>query len=450
MIQLRFETEGCQTFLPEVPATAQKQLDNAYEQLVSRSGAGNDFLGWLDLPEAAGSSEIADVKRVAERLRQQSEVVVVIGIGGSYLGARAVIEALQSHFRALEPNANAPLVVFAGNNISEDYLFDLQNILDKKEYSLIVISKSGTTTEPAIAFRILKQHCEKKYGKEEAKKRIVAITDRQRGALKQLATQEGYDTFVIPDNVGGRYSVLTPVGLLPIAAAGYDIDALLEGAHRMHELLLADKSLEGNPALHYAVMRNLLYHNNKRVELMVAYEPRLFYLIEWYKQLFGESEGKENRGIFPAGCIFSTDLHSLGQYVQEGQRMLFETVISVENANHELRIPMEGEDLDQLNYIAGKRISEVNHKAELGTMLAHVDGGVPVIRIVIPEVSAYVLGQLIYFFEMGCALSGYMLEVNPFDQPGVEAYKKNMFALLGKKGYEAQTEALNKRLRAES
>ena len=433
MIQLRFETEGCQTFLPEVPATAQKQMDNAYEQLVSRSGAGNDFLGWLDLPEATGSSEIADVKRVAERLRQQSEVVVVIGIGGSYLGARAVIEALQSHFRALEPNANAPLVVFAGNNISEDYLFDLQNILDKKEYSLIVISKSGTTTEPAIAFRILKQHCEKKYGKEEAKKRIVAITDRQRGALKQLATQEGYNTFVIPDNVGGRYSVLTPVGLLPIAAAGYDIDALLEGAHQMHELLLADKSLEGNPALHYAVMRNLLYHNNKRVELMVAYEPRLFYLIEWYKQLFGESEGKENRGIFPAGCIFSTDLHSLGQYVQEGQRMLFETVISVEKSHHTLNIPYDEQDIDGLNYLHQMDMQKVNHAAETGTRAAHISGGVPNLRIVIPTINENTLGELILFFEFACAIGGYMLKINPFDQPGVEAYKKNMFRLLGKK-----------------
>ena len=433
MIQLRFETEGCQTFLPEVPATAQKQMDNAYEQLVSRSGAGNDFLGWLDLPEATGSSEIADVKRVAERLRQQSEVVVVIGIGGSYLGARAVIEALQSHFRALEPNANAPLVVFAGNNISEDYLFDLQNIVDKKEYSLIVISKSGTTTEPAIAFRILKQHCEKKYGKEEAKKRIVAITDRQRGALKQLATQEGYNTFVIPDNVGGRYSVLTPVGLLPIAAAGYDIDALLEGAHQMHELLLADKSLEGNPALHYAVMRNLLYHNNKRVELMVAYEPRLFYLIEWYKQLFGESEGKENRGIFPAGCIFSTDLHSLGQYVQEGQRMLFETVISVEKSHHTLNIPYDEQDIDGLNYLHQMDMQKVNHAAETGTRAAHISGGVPNLRIVIPTINENTLGELILFFEFACAIGGYMLKINPFDQPGVEAYKKNMFRLLGKK-----------------
>ena len=433
MIQLRFETEGCQTFLTEVPATAQKQMDNAYEQLVSRSGAGNDFLGWIDLPEATGSSEIADVKRVAERLRQQSEVVVVIGIGGSYLGARAVIEALQSHFRALEPNANAPLVMFAGNNISEDYLFDLQNILDKKEYSLIVISKSGTTTEPAIAFRILKQHCEKKYGKDEAKKRIVAITDRQRGALKQLATQEGYDTFVIPDNVGGRYSVLTPVGLLPIAAAGYDIDALLEGAHRMRELLLADKSLEGNPALHYAVMRNLLYHNNKRVELMVAYEPRLYYLVEWYKQLFGESEGKENRGIFPAGCIFSTDLHSLGQYVQEGQRMLFETVISVEKSHHTLNIPYDEQDIDGLNYLHQMDMQRVNHAAENGTRAAHISGGVPNLRIVIPTINESTLGELIFFFEFACAIGGYMLKINPFDQPGVEAYKKNMFRLLGKK-----------------
>ena len=275
MIQTRFETEGCRTFLPEVPEAVHNRLNDAYLQLINRNGAGNDFLGWLDLPEAAGSSEIGDVKRVAARLKELSQVVVVIGIGGSYLGARAIIEALQPHFSDLNPSPTAPTVLFAGNNISEDYLSDLQNILDKKEYSLIVISKSGTTTEPAIAFRILKQHCEKKYGKEGAKKRIVAITDRQRGALKQLATQEGYDTFVIPDNVGGRYSVLTPVGLLPIAVAGYDIDALLEGAHRMHELLLADKTLQGNPAMHYALIRNLLYCTGKRVELMLAYEPHL-------------------------------------------------------------------------------------------------------------------------------------------------------------------------------
>lgn len=433
MIQTRFETEGCQTFLPEVPEAVHNRLNEAYLQLINRNGAGNDFLGWLDLPEAAGSREIEDVKRVAARLKELSQVVVVIGIGGSYLGARAIIEALQPHFSDLNPSPTAPTVLFAGNNISEDYLSDLQNILDKKEYSLIVISKSGTTTEPAIAFRILKQHCEKKYGKEEAKKRIVAITDRQRGALKQLATQEGYDTFVIPDNVGGRYSVLTPVGLLPIAVAGYDIDALLEGAHRMHELLLADKTLQGNPAMHYALIRNLLYCNGKRVELMVAYEPRLYYLIEWYKQLFGESEGKENRGIFPAGCIFSTDLHSLGQYVQEGQRMLFETVISVEKSHHTLPIPFDEQDTDGLNYLQKKSITEVNHAAETGTRAAHIAGGVPNLRIVIPEINELTLGELVFFFEFACAIGGYLLKINPFDQPGVEAYKKNMFRLLGKK-----------------
>lgn len=389
-------------------------------------------MGWLNLPEEIAPAEVNAVKEVAARLRQQSEVVVVIGIGGSYLGARAVIEALQHHFRALEQNANAPLVLFAGNNMSEDYLFDLQSVLDKKDYSIIVISKSGTTTEPAIAFRIFKEHCEKKYGKADARKRIVAVTDRQRGALKQLATQEGYDTFVIPDNVGGRYSVLTPVGLLPIAVAGYDIDALLNGARQMRQQLYASNSAKENPALQYAALRNYLYNNGKKMELMVAYEPRLYYFIEWYKQLFGESEGKENKGVFPAGCIFSTDLHSLGQYVQEGERMLFETVISVETARHTLPIPFDEQNTDGLNYLQMRKIQDINQIAELGTRMAHIDGGVPNMRIVIPEISENTLGEMIYFFEFACAIGGYLLKINPFNQPGVEAYKKNMFKLLGK------------------
>ena len=387
---------------------------------------------------------VADIENTARELRKKSDLFVVVGIGGSYLGARAVIEALQNHFAPL--TGEKPLIVYAGHNMSEDYLHELMAVLDRKDYSLAVISKSGTTTEPAIAFRILKQHIINKYGEQEAASRIVAITDKAKGALKQLANVKGYKTYIVPDDVGGRFSVLTPVGLLPIAMAGIDIRQLLAGAVEIEKLCKSNPTLNGNMVSEYAVVRDLLYRMGKTNEIMVNYEPRLVYFSEWWKQLFGESHGKDGKGIFPASVTFSTDLHSMGQYLQDGIRNLFETVISVENSNHELRIPFENEDLDQLNYIAGKRISEVNHKAELGTMLAHVDGGVPVMRIVIPEVSAFELGQLIYFFEMACALSGYMLEVNPFDQPGVEAYKKNMFALLGKKGYEAQTEALNKRL----
>ena len=422
----------------------ESQVASTYNTIYNRTGAGNDFLGWVNLPSEIDESLIADIEKTASELRKKSDLFVVIGIGGSYLGARAVIEALQNHFAPL--SGEKPLVVYAGHNMSEDYLSELMAILDKKDYSMAVISKSGTTTEPAIAFRILKQHIIKKYGEAEAASRIVAITDKARGALKQLANVKGYKTYIVPDDVGGRFSVLTPVGLLPIAMAGIDIRQLIAGAIDMEKLCKSNPTLNGNIVSEYAVVRDILYRMGKTNEIMVNYEPRLVYFSEWWKQLYGESHGKEHKGIFPASVTFSTDLHSMGQYIQDGIRNLFETVISVENSDHELRIPMENEDLDQLNYIAGKRISEVNHKAELGTMLAHVDGGVPVMRIVLPEISAYVLGQLIYFFEMGCALSGYMLEVNPFDQPGVEAYKKNMFALLGKKGYEAQTEALNKRL----
>lgn len=430
---MKFDFEGAQNFLPaDLFQQAESKLQNAYSQLVNQNGAGNDFLGWLHLPAEINADELSSVKAVATRLQQQSDIVVVIGIGGSYLGARAVIEALQSHFRSLETDNKHPLILFAGNNMSEDYLFDLQQLLDKKDYSVIVISKSGTTTEPAIAFRLFREHCEKKYGKAEAKRRIVAITDRQRGALKKLADQEGYDSFVIPDNVGGRYSVLTPVGLLPIAVAGFDIDALLNGARRMRENLLTQKCVEDNVAMQYAIIRNYLYLNGKTVELMVAYEPRLYYFIEWYKQLFGESEGKENKGIFPAGCIFSTDLHSLGQYVQEGERMLLETVISVEQSQHTLPIPFDAQNTDGLNYLQQKKIQDINLTAEQGTRMAHIDGGVPNLRIAIDKINENNLGELIYFFEFSCALGGYMLNINPFNQPGVEAYKKNMFRLLGK------------------
>ena len=414
-----------------------------YETVYQKTGAGNDFLGWVNLPSEIDENLLADIEKTANELRSKSEIFVVIGIGGSYLGARAVIEALQNHFASL--TGEKPLVVYAGHNMSEDYLHDLIAILNKKDYSMAVISKSGTTTEPAIAFRILKQHIINKYGEQEAASRIVAITDKARGALKQLANVKGYKTYIVPDDVGGRFSVLTPVGLLPIAVAGIDIRALVKGAIEMEKQCKANPTKD-NLISQYAVVRQALYAQGLTNEIMVNYEPRLVYFSEWWKQLYGESHGKQHKGIFPASVTFSTDLHSMGQYIQDGLRNLFETVISVENCNHELCIPMESDDLDQLNYIAGKRISEVNHKAELGTVLAHEDGGVPNIRIVIPEVSAKVLGELIYFFEMACAVSGYMLDVNPFDQPGVEAYKKNMFALLGKKGFEEQTAALNKRL----
>lgn len=427
----------------ELEKSAENGISKTYETIFNKNGAGNDFLGWVNLPSEISDEMLSDIEQTAKSLREKSDLFVVIGIGGSYLGARAVIEALQNHFAPLADQK--PLVVYAGHNMSEDYLSELLAVLDKKDYSLAVISKSGTTTEPAIAFRILKQHLINKYGEQEAASRIVAITDKAKGALKQLANVKGYKTYIVPDDVGGRFSVLTPVGLLPIAVAGIDIRQLVKGAVEMEKMCKANPTMD-NPVSEYAVVRHVMYEMGLTNEIMVNYEPRLVYFSEWWKQLFGESHGKNHKGIFPASVTFSTDLHSMGQYIQDGLRNLFETVISVENSNHELRIPNENEDLDQLNYIAGKRISEVNHKAELGTVLAHEDGGVPNIRIVVPEISAKVLGELIYFFEMSCALSGYMLEVNPFDQPGVEAYKKNMFALLGKKGFEEKTEALNKRL----
>jgi glucose-6-phosphate isomerase len=362
------------------------------------------------------------------------------------LGARAVIEALSPQFNLLKKKQGNPIVLFAGFNISEDYHHELLKVLDEKDYTMIVISKSGTTTEPAIAFRLLRRHMEQKYGVEEARKRIVAITDKSKGALKQLADEEGYETFVVPDDVGGRFSVLTPVGLLPIAVAGINIRALLDGARYMETFVKKDYSIEKNPVSAYAAVRNVLYKKEKFVEILVNYMPRLYYLTEWWKQLYGESEGKEGKGIFPAGVNFTADLHSMGQYLQEGMRIMFETVISVERPKTELRVPEDEANLDNLNYLAGKRIHEVNEKAELATKLAHVDGGVPNLVIKVPEIKEEYLGELIYFFEMACAVSGYILGVNPFDQPGVEAYKKNMFALLGKPGFEKQAEALKKRV----
>ncbi len=414
---------------------------NGLAKLTDGTGAGNDFLGWVKLPEEITLSLLDDINATAASLRENCEVVVAIGIGGSYLGAKAVIEALGNSFAAYKHQGTQ--VLFAGQNIGEDYLAELQEYLADKKFGIIVISKSGTTTEPAIAFRILKEQLEKQLGTEEARKRIVAITDEHRGALRTLANTEGYKTYVIPDNVGGRFSVLTPVGLLPIAVAGYDIQALVNGAVEMEKATLngSDKS-----ALTYAMTRNALYNNGKKIEILVNYNPKLHFLAEWWKQLYGESEGKDNKGIFPAAVDNTTDLHSMGQWIQEGERTIFETVISVENSQRELRIPFDEANLDGLNYIAGKRIDEVNKMAELGTRLAHIDGGVPNIRIVIPAIEASVLGQLIYFFEAACGISGYILDVNPFNQPGVEAYKRNMFALLKKPGYEKETEAIQKKL----
>lgn len=426
-----------------------EEINRHFESIRSKTGKGNDFLGWVDLPELSGDDLLSSIEDSAYTLAACSEIIIVTGIGGSYLGARAVIDALNHQFASLLSGRKSPLILYAGHNIGEDYLTELLDILDQRDYSIIVISKSGTTTEPAIAFRILKNHLEGKYGKEEAASRIIAITDKEKGALKELADKEGYPTFVVPDDVGGRYSVLTPVGLLPIAAAGYDIRELLKGAGDMKKLIMGSGAMDSNPAALYVAARNALYRQRKTIEIMVSYQPKLYYLTEWWKQLFGESEGKENKGIFPAGVGFTTDLHSMGQYIQEGLRNIFETVLSVEKTEHSLLIPEDKDNADSLNYLAGRHIDQVNKMAELGTSIAHVDGGVPNIRISIPEVNEYYLGQLIYFFEMSCALSGYILDVNPFDQPGVEAYKKNMFALLGKPGFEEETAAIRKRISRE-
>lgn len=426
----------------------QSTITKCHDAILNKTGKGNDFLGWVDLPAKIDKGLLVDMENTAKKLCINSEIYVVIGIGGSYLGARAVIDALKHHFDFMLPHEvnKKPVIVYAGQNISEDYISDLLDVLDSKDYSLTVISKSGTTTEPAIAFRILKNHLEDKYGYEGAKERIIAITDGNKGALKQLSINKGYKSYIVPDDVGGRYSVLTPVGLLPIAVAGFDIKRIIEGANKMREFLHSSSSIDSNPAALYAAARNALYESGKRLEIMVSYLPNLFYLTEWWKQLYGESEGKEGKGIFPAGVVNTTDLHSMGQYIQEGERNIFETVLSVDQTQRTRTIPFDNDDLDKLNYISGKNIHYVNQMAEAGTTIAHVDGDVPNIRISIPEINEYYLGQLIYFFEFACALSGYTLGINPFDQPGVEAYKKNMFALLGKKGFEKETEAIRKRL----
>lgn len=410
------------------------------------TGAGNDFLGWQKLPSETSAELIARINKTAERLRENCDYVVCVGIGGSYLGAKAVISALSDSFADYyAPAPKNPKILYAGQNIGEEYTAELQKLLEGKKFGIIVISKSGTTTEPAIAFRVLKEQLESQAGKDKAKDLIVAITDEKKGALRTLASQEGYETYVIPDNVGGRFSVLTPVGLLPIAAAGYDIAKLIAGAANMEET--TKHPGEDNPAQTYARLRNALYNSGKKIEILVNFNPKLHYFAEWWKQLYGESEGKEGKGIFPASVDFTTDLHSMGQWIQEGERSIFETVLSVKKPAVSKRIPMDAANLDGINYLAGKGIDEVNKMAELGTKIAHVEGGVPNIRIELDALDEYTLGQLIYFFEKACGISGYMLGVNPFNQPGVEAYKKNMFALLNKPGYEKESQEIQKKIK---
>ena len=418
----------------------------AQEALEKGTRPGNDFLGWLHLPSSITKEHLNDLKATAQTLRENCEVVVVAGIGGSYLGARAVIEALSNSFAWLQEQKDGPVILYAGHNIGEDYLYELTQYLKGKKFGVINISKSGTTTETALAFRLLKKQCEDQRGKEMARKVIVAVTDARKGAARVTADNEGYKSFIIPDNVGGRFSVLTPVGLLPIAVAGYDIEKLVAGAAAMEKCCGADVPFAENPAAIYAATRNELYRQGKKIEILVNFNPKLHYVSEWWKQLYGESEGKDNKGIFPAAVDFSTDLHSMGQWIQEGERTIYETVISVEHPNHRLEVPTDAENLDGLNFLAGKHVDEVNKMAELGTQLAHVDGGVPNMRIVIPTLDEESIGGLLYFFEKACGISGYLLGVNPFNQPGVEAYKKNMFALLNKPGYEAESKAIQARL----
>ena len=441
MSNIKLETQNAVTAAQLQAIAADEQA--AVKTLDSATGAGNDFLGWTDLPERTDSKLLDQIMDAARTLRNTCDTVVCVGIGGSYLGAKFVIEALSSNFAAMEPGRiGAPKVLFAGQNISEDYLYELTTLLRSRNFGIIVISKSGTTTEPAIAFRILREQLEAQAGRDEAAKRIVAITDAKRGALRTLADREGYRTFVIEDNVGGRYSVLTPVGLLPIAVAGFDIHALVQGARDMHARCAAGDDV----AATYAAARNILYRQGKKIEILVNFCPRLHYLGEWWKQLYGESEGKDGKGIFPASVDFSTDLHSMGQMIQQGERIVFETVVSVDKVDHSVVIPEDKDNLDGLNYLAGKHVDYVNKMAEKGTAIAHIDGGVPNIRIEIPAINESVLGSLIYFFERACGVSGYMLGVNPFNQPGVEAYKSNMFALLEKPGHEESTKAIKARL----
>ena len=441
---MKLSIQNAASFVPAgCLAAAAEQTAAANQLLESGLGAGSDFLGWVHLPSSITEAFLDEVQATANILREKAEIIVVAGIGGSYLGPRAVNEALDHAFGL---NGNNPRIVYAGNNIGEDYLADLMELLDGKTFGIINISKSGTTTETALAFRLLKTMLEKQVGKAAAKDLIVAVTDKEKGAARKLATKEGYKTFVIPDNVGGRFSVLTPVGLLAIACAGHDIKALVRGAQDMEKATGVEVPYEQNPAAQYAAIRNVLYQYGKKIEILVNFNPKLHYFMEWWKQLFGESEGKDHKGIYPASVDFTTDLHSMGQWIQEGERTIFETVVSIEKSNKTVIVPMDEENLDGLNFLAGKRVDEVNKMAELGTQLAHVDGGVPNIHLSFEKIDEYNLGQFIYFFERACGISGYMLGVNPFNQPGVEAYKKNMFALLHKPGYEAASEAIYARL----
>ena len=436
------------SFLAEGAVKAyEPKVKAAQEALENGTCEGNDFLGWLHLPSSITPEFLNEIQAVANTLREKCEVVVVAGIGGSYLGARAVIEGLSNSFAWLVNDKKNPTILFAGNNIGEDYLYELTTFLKDKKFGVINISKSGTTTETALAFRLLKKQCEDQRGKEEAKDVIVAVTDAKKGAARTCADKEGYKSFIIPDNVGGRFSVLTPVGLLPIAVAGFDVKQLVAGAADMEKACGKDVAFDENPAAIYAATRQALYTQaGKKIEIVCNFQPKLHYFAEWWKQLYGESEGKDQKGIFPAACDFTTDLHSMGQWIQQGERSIFETVISVETPNEKLLFPHDDENLDGLNFLEGKRVDEVNKMAELGTRLAHVDGGVPNILVNVPELNAYYLGQLIYFFEKACGISGLLEEVNPFNQPGVEAYKKNMFALLNKPGYEAESKAIQERL----
>lgn len=415
------------------------------QSLKNKTGKGNDFLGWVDLPENINHEELKHIELIANELRKKIDILIVVGIGGSYLGARAVIEMLNHNFNTLLPNREKPFILYAGQNIDEDYLYNLLEVLNNYDYGIVVISKSGTTLEPAIAFRLLKHHIENKYGVEEASKRIVVITDKEKGVLLNIATSEGYEQFVIPDDVGGRYSVLTPVGLFPIAVAGGNIYEIVNGAKHIRNKIF-NSDADDNPAIQYACARNTLYEHGKFIEVMVSFTPRMNFFMEWWKQLYGESEGKDAKGIFPASVNFTTDLHSLGQYLQEGKKILFETVLSVNQPSNHLVIPHDPNNIDKLNFISYKRISDVNNMARLGTLLAHLDGQVPNILIEIPTINEVYIGQLIYFFEIACGISGYLLGVNPFDQPGVEAYKKNMFALMSKPGMEEETKAIRERI----
>ncbi len=447
MEQINLDISRVEQFVSseEINALSLETLE-AQGTLYKGDGQGNDYLGWLHLPKEISDQQLDIIEQAVAGLKEKTEILVVVGIGGSYLGARAVNDALAHNFAHLMKEQKAPHMLFAGQNIGEDYMHELLELLEENSYSIVAISKSGTTTEPALAFRILKNHLEKKVGIEEARDRIIAVTDSSKGALRQLADEEGYRSYVIPDNVGGRFSVFTPVGLIPLAICGVNIKELVSGAKEMSQRCDPSVPFEENPAAVYAATRNALYRSGKKIELLVNYQNKLHYVSEWWKQLYGESEGKEGLGIFPAAVDNSTDLHSMGQYIQEGERTLFETVLSVEKADHQVSIPGDPANLDQLNYLEGKNIDHVNKMAELGTILAHLDGGVPNIRISIPALNARWLGQLLYFFENACGISGYMLGVNPFNQPGVEAYKKNMFALLEKPGFEAETAQIKARL----